>query len=580
MAFQSFGPMLIAEDLLEDRFGTLSRAWERDAKGGIHPIFLRRFAPKLCVPPVLEALQRSAFSLDLPGACGGGHQFGSKPKPHWKVNHRQGRSIRRLQEKCREESFPFGLSQALNVAWNLAHACARFWRRGQSVGAIGPDSVRVDFEGGLFLPDLGWMPTLIDVADAHPPIRADLPDLPSGPQGGLEEEARRFGALLYELITFEPLPVGVRAGTAIAQAQVWTPEGPEPLPGPVREGLARLLGDPGQPFETLEGALKQLEALVFDDEEGPSTFNLAHLMHTLFRREYDRQRDLFAQELEALHSSDVWGSDRPPAANQPGIPVRTKSYRGVMVAGTLVVVGLGAGVLMLVRDQERSRRTLQEELVRLQTEYAQQVQQGADAAAIEKHQRQLKEDLEKLAQTARNAEERSLVGQEIERLKARPAAETLTLLATSQATTPSLAERPATEIRPVPVPSRPEPAAAAPAALRPAAAAAPSPAVPRAAVPGPAPQVSEAPGGAQDRAPQVVALQRFAWPAGAARTPLYLRVFVHEDGHPLRATAAPGSTAPPEVIAAAVDAAMKSKYTPALRVGKPARDWVQVQFNP
>ena len=573
MAFQAFGSILLAEDLLEDSLGILSRAWERDAKGGIHPLFVRRFSPRLNVPAVLDALQRSVGALELPPACGSGHQFGLSPRPYWKLHHRQSRSIRRLQSRCREDGFPFGLQQALNIAWNLAHTCAHFWRRGLSVGPLDPDSIRVDFEGGLFLPDLAWMPALIGLADAQPAVRIALPDLPRSPgEDGLGDEARRFGALLYELVTFEPLPAGLPAEKAIATARVWTPDGSEPLPKALRDGLARLLDAGGRPFETLEGAMKDLEALVFDGEDGPSTFNLAHLIHTLFRLEYDRQKDQFAQELEILQSNVHWGSDRPAAGELPEIPIRRKSTRGLLVGGTLLVAGLGTALLLLVRDQERSRRSLEEELARLQTDYALQVQQGADAASLERHQERLKEDLRKLAQNASSTEERALVGQEIAKLPIVPRSKEPQVPILPPATAPNAVDPAGPGNRPLPVSPRPE---VPTSGLSPQAARSPVPQAPLPLPPGPVPTLA-----AQDRPPHVLALQHFTWPRGTARTALSLRVFIHEDGRPLRAVPVPGGTAAPEVIQVAIEAAMKSSYAPAQRGGKPARDWLQVQFNP
>ena len=306
MAFTPFGPILLAQQLIEDDLGSLSRAWERDAAGELHPIFLRRFPPSMASPAVIQAFEYSLRALDLPATCGKGHQLGLQPAPHWKVDYRESRSLRRLQEQCREEQFPLELGLSLHLAYTLAHLCAKFWRAGLSVGPLSLDSIRVDFQGSLFLPHLAWLPTLIRLADGDPALRLALPNLPRGPiAGDLRREALRFGTFLYELITFEAFPVGLSPKQAMAQAQRWTPAGPVPIPDGIRQDLARLLGE-DQPFETLEGALKDLEAHVFEDEEGPSTFNLAHLMHTVFRKNHELQKQQLRSEAEILQSNESW----------------------------------------------------------------------------------------------------------------------------------------------------------------------------------------------------------------------------------------------------------------------------------
>lgn len=546
MGFSTFGPILVAQELVADGLGTLSRAWERDADGETRPIFLRRFAPELLLPQVTSALEASQRSQDVPPACGTGHQFGTNPAPHWKLDHRMSRSIRRIQEKCREEAFPLDLALSLHIAWTLAHVCAKFWRAGLSVGALSLDSVRVDSEGSLFLPDLAWMPTLIRLADEEPGLRSALPGLPRGPvTGDLRDEALRFGTFLYELITFEALPEGVSPAEAIGQAQAWTPEGPAALPEAVRNGLARLLGG-GMPFETLEGALKAFEKILFEDEDGPSTFNLAHLMHTLFRQDYTSQQDQLEKELEALRTHESWWTAASGSPDQPRVPRPRRSHAGIAVAGILVAACAALAGFLTLRHMERSRQGLETELASLRSTYQLQVQKGADAASLERTHLLLKEGLERAANTATNAEQRRRLGMELEHLQAaKPARQSSAI--------PGREE---------PVPAIwPEPTS-------------PSPANPKVAPIGPPAA------GTQDRPPQARSLSPVPWPQGEPKVPVILRVFVHEDGHALRATPVAGPAPGSKAAQAAMEAVLKGRYLPALRGGKPVRDWVEVRVNP
>lgn len=546
MGFSTFGPILVAQELVVDGLGTLSRAWERDAEGETRPIFLRRFAPELRLDRVTSALEARQRSLDVPPACGAGHQFGMDPAPHWKVDHRMSRSIRRIQEKCREEAFPLDLALSLHIAWTLAHVCAKFWRAGLSVGALGLDSVRVDFEGGLFLPDLAWMPTLIRLADEEPGLRSALPGLPRGPVAGdLREEARRFGTFLYELITFEALPGDLSPAEALGQAQAWTPDGPQALPEAVRHGLARLL-DGGEPFETLEGALRTFEKIVFEDEEGPSTFNLAHLMHTLFRQDCARQLDQLEKELEALKGHESWWTGASASPDLPQVARPRKSYAGIAVAGILVAACAAVAGILTLRHMERSRQDLETELASLRSTYQMQVQKGADAASLERSHLLLKEGLERAATTATDAEQRKRLGMELEHLQA---------------------AKPARQ------------ASAIPAREEPAPATRPEPSGLSGANPKPAPFAPPA-AGAPDRSAQIRSLSPVSWPQGEPKVPVVLRVFVHEDGHALRASPVAGPAPGSKASQAAMEAVLKSRYLPALRGGKPVRDWVEVQVEP
>ena len=84
----------------------------------------------------------------------------------------------------------------------------------------------------------------------------------------------------------------------------------------------------------------------------------------------------------------------------------------------------------------------------------------------------------------------------------------------------------------------------------------------------------------QDRPAQVQVKAPILWPQGAPRSTVIMRVFVHEDGHPLRATPELGATVPANLIKAATEAALKSRYLPTLRSGLPVRDWVEISFQP
>jgi len=553
MGFRVFGPVLVAQDLVTDGLGTLSRAWARDAEGIPRPIFLRQFAPELWLPKVTAALEANQRALDLPPACGTGHQFWPDPVPHWRVQHRMSRSIRRIQEQCRAEAFPLDLALSLHVAWTLAHVCAKFWRAGLSVGALSLDSVRVDFEGSLFLPDLAWLPILIRLADEEPGLRSALPSLPRGPvEGDLHDEASHFGKFLYELITFETLPEGQSPSAALERAQVWTPGGPQPLPEPIRLGLARLLGD-GVPFETLEEALKEFERIVFEDEDCPSTFNLAYLMRTLFRQDYDLQQEQLEKEREELSSPGHGWVEAPERSPEPKV-ARPKRLRAGLAAALLAAVCAATVGPLVLRHLERSRKGLETALATLKSPPAQGDRQSKEAPAPSRAPG--KDDLERLQATVAHEAPSALQVKKPEAPPSPVPAPPATLNARPMEHGPAARPQPRTE---APAPPRLGPGVGA-------------------GLDGPGTPLPAT--GAQDRAAQIKSLAPLAWPQAEPRVPVVLRVFVHEDGHALRATAVAGPPPGSKAAQAAMEAVLKSRYLPALRGGKAVRDWVEVQFKP
>lgn len=534
MRLQKFGSMVIAQDLLEDGYGTLSRAWESGGEGIVSPVFLRRFGPALAGSAFLRTLDEAGGSVNLPPACGRGHAFSLWPEPHWKLDYRPSRSIRSLSEACKREGYPFGLPQGLHLAWQLLQVCGPFWRRRKSIGALTFDSVRVDFEGSLFLPDLGWMPTLVQAAAKDPALRAAFPGLPEVLDGDLETEAKRLARFLIELFRFESLPPEMPDSEVLAHAHLWTPAGPEPLPGPVTLRLSRMLGS-HPPFRTLEEGLEDLQQFVFELEEGPSTFNLAYLMHTLFRREFEQQAARVEEEVRSIQGSLAVGESRPDPA-EPLASRRPRSTKMIWAAAGLLCAGGGFIGYRQYRSQEVRRMDLEAELARAQGIRARQAQASADLAALEWSQAKVKAELEQMMARAREVEEQEKIRAVRAGGQARPAPPTAPL----QAETRVAAFQAAPPAAPPPVPAlQAAPALQdGPAALR--------------SLPGRVPVA--------ERLPQAVRL----------------RVFVAEDGHPIRAVALPGSSVPPELVQRAVDAALGGTYTPAVRAGRAVREWTEV----
>jgi len=315
---QRLGDFVAVEVLSETSLGTLYKAVP--AEGEARLVFLKVFPDSLttCAPAATLLQAHSArwqgiqdlYTLRLESAGIAGDRMLAS------YEYRQGRLLSDILRRCDQEGIPVAPDQAVYLAERIAGALVSLSTQDQFAGALSPEEVLVTFEGEVkLLPTLGR-----DLATTD--LRAEgllthllayqSEEVRSGKKARSAADRFALGALLFELLLHQPLrPEGaegdVKARLAEAKAGLGMSE---PLPPKLAAVLEKALlpSEPGA-YETIDAFKADLDALITSGEYSPSTFNMAFLMHTLFRDE---------DEAEARKDSGWLALDR--SAFQPAPP--------------------------------------------------------------------------------------------------------------------------------------------------------------------------------------------------------------------------------------------------------------------
>jgi hypothetical protein len=110
------------------------------------------------------------------------------------------------------------------------------------------------------------------------------------------------GALLFEMLTGQPLAEGDPVAR-VKQACFAGGGESEALSEPMGEILSRALAkEPAQRFAEMAQMRKAIDALLYSGEFNPTTFNLAFFMHSLFRKEIEKEARSLAEERAASYA--------------------------------------------------------------------------------------------------------------------------------------------------------------------------------------------------------------------------------------------------------------------------------------
>jgi TonB family protein len=239
----------------------------------------------------------------------------------------EGRSLAAILERCRHEAFPFAADHALMIVSRAAAALESL--RGSDRdpgppsfhGLVAPSRLVVTFEGEVKLTGLGLWAALHGTGLLPDEERRYLaPEQRDGGLVGVRSDVYALGLVLLEALAGQA-PDGSGASDGLAAARLTRPGGEQgPLPEPLVRLLRRALDE--QPAARFEGAAamrKAIDALLFSGDFAPTTFDLAFLMHTLFRDEMERE----ARAVEAARRADYGDlvpDDPPPAPPRPARP--------------------------------------------------------------------------------------------------------------------------------------------------------------------------------------------------------------------------------------------------------------------
>jgi TonB family protein len=226
----------------------------------------------------------------------------------------EGKSLRAIFNRCRQEGFPFSVDHALLIASKVCSALEYAHARKNESGGryfhghVTPASVMVSYEGEVRLRGFGAWPSRI--REAGGVSDEDLlylsPEQADGGQGDHRSDVFATGLLLFETLTGEPFfnngRVDDLAGR-LAQARIQSPTSDDDsLPKPIADILRRSLAkEPSARYAEIQEMRKAVDMLLFSGDFTPTTFNLAFFMHSLFREDIEREAKALKEDKDASY---------------------------------------------------------------------------------------------------------------------------------------------------------------------------------------------------------------------------------------------------------------------------------------
>jgi TonB family protein len=586
--YTRLGSYLLASELASDPFGAVHRAVSITGSTFDRHMLVRTFSEELFHAGLNTRLAEAGRVVPLLGGArifGQGYRIEGGKTPHVAWDHVPGRSLAQLIEKAKQEQIPFGVDHALTVIQGVAQGIVQMHAKVISHGILSPHSVWVSFEGATQLVDAPFASLVRSILAKAPSAMNKLAPYLQGPDNNtLQQDLFALGAILYELLTFESLPVGGNLQATLDRATLKAAQEDVPLPAEIRAFLGRLLLG-RQPFSTVESFQAELERVLYEGEYSPTTFNMAFFMHTLFREENDRDATAIKAEegdnylaYTAAGESMRSGATRTDHLDGLSDAQPKQKSSGLLIGGGLAaVVLLGLGYFFLRPHKPEVDPALQKQLQELQNLKTQFEQQKADLDAKTKAQSEKTAQLQKQLTETKSAEEKSKIQKQLEESQQRK----LDLERQQKAAERRLAEQKANEERlneqrriaaskaaqqPAPEPPKPQPQ--------------PAPEPPKPAVSAPAPQLGS------DAAPvnepaRILTQATPTYPQRAIQLRagtnqdqrVRLKVFVGERGQVLKVSLIEGVEGSLGFDEAAIDAANRSTFSPATRDGKPVRGW-------
>ncbi|MBI1754581.1 MAG: TonB family protein [Acidobacteria bacterium] len=587
--YSRLGSYLLASELASDPSGAVHRAVVITGNSFDRHVLVKTFSEELFHAGLNTRLAEAGRVVPLLGGArifGLGYRIEGGKTPHVAWDYVPGRSLAQLIDKARQEQIPFGVDHALTVIQGVAQGIVQLHAKGVNHGVLSPHSVWVSFEGATQIVDAPYAAIIKSLLAKAPAAKQKLAAYLQMPEAApLQQDLFALGAVLYELLTFERLPVGGDLEAALDRATLKAAQEDAPLPAEIRAFLGRLLLN-RQPFATTEAFNAELERVLYDGEYSPTTFNMAFFMHTLFREENDRDATAMKTEqgdnyIAYTAAGETLRSGATRVEHIDGHEESQASQKNstLLIGGGLAaVVILGLGYIFFGRP--KIDPAMQKQLAELQLLKVQIEQQKSDLDAKAKAeadktvllQKQLAEtkSVEEKVRIQKQLEEAQQRKQELERQQKLNEQR----LAEQRQNEQRLAEQkkaaetkaaalpppPAPEIpKPQPMQEAPKPAIPTPSPVQ----AAPSAA---AAVLEPARMRSQAPPAYPLRATQL------RWEMNVDHF-VRLKVFVGEQGQPLKVSVVEGVAGAYGFDEAAIDAANKSTFSPATRDGKPVRGW-------
>ncbi len=596
--YTRLGSYLLASELSGDPLGSIHRGVVIAGSTFDRHVLVRTFSEELFQAGMNTRLPEAGRVVPLLGGArifGMGYRLEGGKSPHVAWDYVPGRTLAQLIEKAKVEQIPFGVDHALTVIQGVAQGIVQMQAKGVNHGILSPHSVWVSFEGATQIVDAPFAAVAKSMLAKAPMAKQKLAAYLQGPESDpLQQDLFALGALLYELLTFERIPVGGDLQGTLDRATLKAAQEEAPLPAEIRAFLGRLmLGR--QPFPTVDAFSAELERVLYDGEYSPTTFNMAFFMHTLFREENDRDASAMKAEqgdnylaYTAAGESLRSGATRVEHIDGHAEEQENKKNKTVLILGGIAaVVVLGLGYILFGRPKVDP--ALQKQMADLQLLKVQLEQQQADLNAKAQAEAQKTADIQKQLSETKSAEEKAKLQKQLEEAQQRKADldrqrqqadEQQRQLAEQKKAAEARAAAVAQAAPPPPPPAAPVPEIPKAVPMQEApkpAAPGPMPAAPQAA---PSAPVVEQPARVVNQVAPLFPLRakQMRWEANQEHD-VHLRVFVGEQGQPLKVMVKQGIPGPYGFDDAAIEAANKSTFAPATRDGKPVRAWVEILYR-
>ncbi len=601
------GSFLLAGQLAKDPFGSIHRAVVTTGAAFERHMLVRTFSDEIVQAGIntrLTDVMKAAQSLGGSRAYGTGYRTEAGRVPVVACEFVPGRSLAQLIEKARVEQVPFGVDHALSVIQGVAQAVVQMHSKGLTHGVLSPHSVWVSFEGATQLVDAPYAASLAVLAPKSVTVQTILSPYFQGGDQPLARDLFGLGAILYELLTFEKLPMGLDAvGAALNRATLKAAQEEAPLPAELKAFLSRLLLGTS-PFTNMETFNQELERVLYDGDYSPTTFSLAFFMHTLFREENDKDAAAVKAEQSDNYTAytAVGEAMRSGAGRAEHIDTlqeeQEKSKKQVIFGsiGAAAVILLG-GMYFLGRNRENPEMAaLRQQLADLQRQQAMQEQAKMDLQMKQQAESAKEQKLQEQLSQAKSASEKEAVQKqllesqkqkaELEK-QAKELAERQKQIQAAQQAAAAKAQVAIEPPKPTPPPPTPTPA---PQQAQTAPQQAPAPVLPQA--PAPMPQAPAQPESkpatpVEETAPVLISQVPPVFPQRAILQKselnrdhnVRLRLFIGESGQVLQVKVVEGVQGNLGFDEAAIEAAKKSTFQAATRDGKPVKAWMELGFK-